>query len=150
VQDLYEVAREIPTIFVAMEKETGYSVSSTVRDVLSFTAQCNTDRKYMNKYHRWQIPLTPAAATTCHKAQGITSKAGVVLLPCSTVPWARGLEYVGMSRATELNKFFLLRHLRQDHFSTSKEHNLRAFNQATLIRNEYKRLRKRHNNDVLL
>ena len=59
-------------------------------------------------YYRWQLPLTPAAAITAHKAQGITAKYGVVYKPTffsgspKAKPHTRGLEYVAISRCPDI------------------------------------------------
>ena len=117
-----------------MEKESGYSVHATLRDVIPFTQIC-TDKKYLGKFNRYQFPLKPAFATTVHKAQGITAKAGVVLLPSEGRQFVRGLAYVGISRATAIVKLCLLRCLRPDHFTFGENST-----EANSIRNEYKRL----------
>ena len=73
-------------------------------------------------YYRWQLPLKPAAAITTHKAQGITAKFGVVYAPSTkSKPFARGLEYVAISRCPDINKLFLLHHLRESHFNSYQE-----------------------------
>ena len=73
-------------------------------------------------YYRWQLPLTPAAAITTHKSQGITAKDGVVyepsaLLTKSSKPHTRGLEYVAISRCPDISKLFLLKPLKAEHFN---------------------------------
>ena len=63
------------------------------------------------EFYRYSLPLAAASATTCHKAQGITAKNGVVLDPSDVYSHSRkqwtfptGLEYVGASRTTSLDK----------------------------------------------
>lgn len=78
----------------------------------SFTSLIACGQKFL----RHQIPLELAFASTIHKAQGITCSAGVVLYPSPTTPRQLGLEYVGLSRATHLNRVFLMDLLRKEHF----------------------------------
>ena len=129
-----EKDRIISAILVQMEKPTEYSVSSEQPNVLPFTPLTCKDKKYLGKFHRAQIPLRPAFATTTHKAQGITAKHGVVLLPSAGTPFCRGLAYVGISRATHLHKLHLLRNLRIDHFTSGT-----TCKATTAIRKEYAR-----------
>jgi len=130
----YVQDRVIAAVLVQMEKPTEYSVSNEQPNVLPFTPLCCADKKHLGKFHRSQIPLRPAFATTTHKAQGITAKHGVVLLPSAGTPFCRGLAYVGISRATNLQKLYLLRSLRIDHFTSGPK-----CNATTAIRTEYER-----------
>ena len=71
VNIMHEEVHEIPIVFVQLEKETGYSVNSTTHNVIPFSAVCQIDKKFLNKYHRWQLPLKPASAITVHKSQSL-------------------------------------------------------------------------------
>jgi len=117
-----------------MDQDTPDSCCSCP-NILPFTYINNTDHNYLHKYTRSYIPLEPAFASTTHKAQGITSKEGVVLVPSVGTPFCRGLAYVGMSRATEIDKLFLAGFLRPDHFLAGID-----AKEPSYIRNEYKRL----------
>ena len=134
---MYEEVREIPTVFVKMDKDSVYTVSTTQANVITFTAQCNIERRYLQgNYQRWQLPLVPASATTVHKAQGTTAKSGVVFRPSDNEPFARGSEYVAISRVTEIENLFLLGGLKPSQF---KSHH----NERQRIINEYERLRSK-------
>ena len=129
--------REIPTVFVKMDLPIGYSISVTIPNVIPFVAITSDDDIYKKKYHRWQIPLEPAFASTTHKMQGATAKFGAVIEPSAKRPFARGLDYVAASRPTELAKLTLLAPLTVNHFT--------AFPQERHhIREEYIRLRNMH------
>ena len=72
-----------------------------------------------NIFYRWQMPLTPAAAITVHKAQGLTAKFGIVYCPTNKVKsFTRGLEYVAISRVQSFNSLWLLNILRESHFTS--------------------------------
>ena len=45
---------------------------------------------YRKHYHRWQIPLEPAFASTTHKMQGTGAKFGAVIDPSEKKTFARG------------------------------------------------------------
>ena len=49
---------------------------------------------------RWQLPLILAYSITTHKSQSITAHNGIVYEPSKAKPFARGLPYVAISRAT--------------------------------------------------
>ena len=53
---------------------------------------------------RWQIPLILAYSITTHKSQSMTAHNGIVFEPSKTKPFARGLPYAAISRATDLDK----------------------------------------------
>jgi len=55
-----------------------------------------------------------------HKSQSIVSHNGIVYEPSKKSPFTRGLPYVTISRATDLNKVALLSLIRTDHFITDK------------------------------
>jgi len=55
------------------------------------------------------IPLKPANANTVHKAQGCTAKHGVALyLANRDFTFSRGLAYVALSRATSVDKIYIV------------------------------------------
>ena len=65
---------------------------------------------------RWQIPLILAYSITTHKSQSMTAHNRIVYEPSKTKPFARGLPFVAIWRATDLDKVALLSVLRPDHF----------------------------------
>jgi ATP-dependent exoDNAse (exonuclease V) alpha subunit len=115
---------EIPIVFVKMDD-----------DILAIAVASNPDTtvKYDKKYHRWQIPLKAAYATTTHKMQGSTAKGNCVTMPSENKPWCRGLDYVANSRAKDITKLFLLRPLRESNFTSHSA-------QRNRIDDEYTRL----------
>jgi ATP-dependent exoDNAse (exonuclease V) alpha subunit len=124
---------ETPIVFVQMDENNGYSITNNDLTIIPFTAQCDETAKIDKNYHRWQIPLRAAFATTTHKMQGSTAKGNCVTLPSENSPWNRGLDYVANSRAKDLTKLFLLRPLREANFTSHKEERI-------LIDDEYARL----------
>jgi hypothetical protein len=50
----------------------------------------------------------PAFACTTHKIQGSTASSGAVIERSMKKPFTRGLDYVAVSRPTDLSKLFLL------------------------------------------
>lgn len=125
--------KELPVVFVQMDNDVGYSIIPSIPNVVPFTEQCDQTEKYLRVYHRWQIPLEASFATTTHKMQGSTVKGNCVTIPSLKSPWARGLDYVANSRATELSKLFLVRPLRKENFNS---HDI----ERNKIRDEYHRL----------
>lgn len=75
------------------------------------------------KYYRWQLPLVLAAAINTHKVQGISAANGIVMKPTPSdkFPYARGLEYVALSRCTNISNdnLILLQPLTIKHFKGS-------------------------------
>ena len=67
-------------------------------------------------YMRWQLPLILAYSITTHKSQSMTAHNGIVYEPSKNKPFARGLPYVAISRATDIEKVALLSPIRPDHF----------------------------------
>ena len=65
---------------------------------------------------RWQLPLILAYSITTHKSQSMTANNSIVYEPSKNKPFARGLPYVAISRATDLEKVALLLPIRPDHF----------------------------------
>ena len=129
--------REIPTVFVQMDLPIGYSISSTTPSIIPFVAVTTEADTYNKYYHRWQLPLEPAFATTTHKMQGATEKYGAVVDPNPGTPFTRGLDYIAVSRPTELNNLTLLAPLTPAHFNG-------YIPERHLIRTEYDRLRSLH------
>jgi hypothetical protein len=126
--------REIPIVLVQMDNTIGYSIFADKLNVIPFSAICQGD-KYCKNYHRWQLPLEPAFACTTHKIQGTTASFGAVIEPSIKKPFARGLDYVAVSRPTELSKLYLLGPLTDTKFTAfPKERND--------IKNEYIRLQE--------
>ena len=69
---------------------------------------------------RWQIPLIVAYSITTHKSQSMTAHNGIAYEPSLLNPFTRGLAYVALSRATEIEKVTLLSPLRTDHVIADK------------------------------
>ena len=65
---------------------------------------------------RWQFPLILAYSITTHKSQSMTAHNGIAYEPSKNKPFARGLLYVAISRATYVEKVALLLPIRSDHF----------------------------------
>lgn len=116
-----------------MDDNNGYSITTNNLTIIPFAAKCDETVKYDKNYHRWQIPLKAAYATTTHKMQGSTARGNCVTMPSENKPWARGLDYVANSRAKDLTKLFLLRPLRESNFTSHLA-------ERTLIDEEYARL----------
>ena len=57
---------------------------------------------------RWQLPLILTYSITTHN--------GIVYEPSNNKPFARGLPYIAVSRATDIEKVALLLPIRPDHF----------------------------------
>ncbi len=67
-------------------------------------------------YMPWQLPLFLVYSITTHKSQSMTAHDGIVYEPSKTKPFARGLPYVPISKATDLDTVALLSAIRPDHF----------------------------------
>jgi ATP-dependent exoDNAse (exonuclease V) alpha subunit len=124
----------MPIVFVEMDDNNGYSITSNDKTIIPFTAQCDVSTKIDKEYHRWQIPLRAAFASTTHKMQGSTARGNCVTMPSESSPWLRGLDYVANSRAKDLTKLFLLRPLREINFTSHVA-------ERNLINDEYIRLK---------
>ena len=107
----------LPMVFVKMDLPIGYSISQTIPNIIPFVAITTVEDKYSKNYHRWQITLEPAFASTTHKMQGATARFGAVIEPSAKKPFARGLDYVATSRPTELKLLTLLAPLTIKQFS---------------------------------
>ena len=94
---------------------------------------------------RWQTPLIVAYSITTHKSQSMTAHNGIVYEPSISSPFTRGLPYVALSRATDLDKVSLLSAIRNDHFISNK---FLAENET--IANFYSLLKKNYSTDVAL
>jgi ATP-dependent exoDNAse (exonuclease V) alpha subunit len=103
-----------------MDKYTGTQISTDVEkhNIVPFTECVNEEplRVDGTSYMRWQLPLILAYSITTHKSQSITAHHGIVYEPSKAKPFARGLPYVALSRATDLDKVALLSAIRPDHF----------------------------------
>jgi len=97
--------RELPIVFVKMDKYTGIEISPDVdkQNIVPFTECVNEVPLTVNgtSYMRWQIPLILAYSITTHKSQSMTAHNGIVYEPSKTKPFARGFPYVAISRATD-------------------------------------------------
>ena len=72
--------------------------------------------------------------------QGARAKHGAVVDPSPGTPFTRGLDYVAVSRPTELKKLILFEPLTPAHFDGYIE-------ERHLITTEYNKLRGLHTND---
>ena len=75
-----------------MDQTIGYSISTTIQHVIPFVATTTEDDIYREHFHRWQIPLEPAFASTTHKMQWTAAKFGAVIDPSEKKPFAIGLD----------------------------------------------------------
>lgn len=131
------VNREIPVVFVRMDKYTGIPLLASDPCVVPFSEIANmTSFKVHGKsYTRWQLPLALASAITTHRAQSLTARDGVVVDPSDGHLFARSLAYVSCSRATELSKILFTGMLTHAHFESHPEERVK-------IAAEYDRLRR--------
>ena len=72
--------KEIPIVLVKMDDNIGFSICTTMTNVIPFGEMCDDRIKYKNDFHRWQLPLRAASATTTHKMQGSTVHGNCVTL----------------------------------------------------------------------
>ena len=77
-----------------------------------------------------------------HKSQSMTAHNGIVYEPSKNKPFARGLPYVAISRATDLEKVALLLPIRPDHFI-----NKNFIAENIKINEFYNNLNKKFNSD---
>jgi hypothetical protein len=73
----------------------------------------------------------------------MTAHNGIVYEPSMNSPFTRGLPYVALSRATDLEKVSLLSAIRKDHFISNK---FMAENET--IANFYSSLKKNYSTDI--
>lgn len=130
------VNREIPIVFVRMDKYTGIPLSKSDPRVVPFseTTSITTIPAHGNRYNRWQLPLALASAITTTRAQSLTAHDGAVVEPSNASPFTRGLTYVSCSRATDLSKILFTNRLLHCHFESHPE-------DRKMVSDEYKRLR---------
>ena len=127
-----------PVVFVEFPlmkvKGRAFNKSDILKKTVPITMEASRETFRVDNinYYRWQFPLTPAAAITTHKSQGITAKDGVVFQPSEGTPHTRGLEYVAISRCPDISKLILLNGLRNKHFEN---------NEIRLINDCYTKLR---------
>mmetsp|Transcript_16691 Transcript_16691/g.28000 ORF Transcript_16691/g.28000 Transcript_16691/m.28000 type:complete len:952 (-) Transcript_16691:144-2999(-) len=128
--------REIPIVLVDVPSYRGPPLFRDAPTVVPFVEEASRNTFLQRNYHRWMLPLTPAAAITTHKAQSCTAHNGVVLEPTAPnrMPFARSLEYIQLSRSPSLELVSLLLPLRASLFTSHND-------QRTHIANEYVRLR---------
>ena len=112
--------RELPIVFVKLDTYTGTQLSTDVdkQNIVPFTECVHETKLTVNGTHymRWQLPLILAYSITTHKSQSMTAHNGIVYEPSKNKPFARGLPYVAISRATDIEKVALLSPIRPDHF----------------------------------
>jgi hypothetical protein len=143
------INRELPIVFVKMDKYTGKQLSNNEdrQNIIPITEYVDDITLKVNGIHymRWQIPLIVAYSITTHKSQSMTAHNGIVYEPSIRSPFTRGLPYVALSRATDLDKVSLLSAIRNDHFISNK---FLAENET--IANFYSLLKKNYSTDVAL
>jgi ATP-dependent exoDNAse (exonuclease V) alpha subunit len=129
-----------------MDKYTGTQLSTdiTKQNIVPFTESVNEVSLTVHGTHyvRWQLPLIVVYSITTHKSQSMTAHNGIVYEPSKKSPFTRGLPYVAISRATDLDKVALLSPIRTDHFITEK---FKAENDT--ITTFYKNLKIKFNTD---
>ncbi len=132
--------REIPIILLEMDDDIGYSISKEIPNLIPISKICS-DTKIKGKYFRFQLPLNMAHCSTTHKRQGVTAKNGAVIRPTeyNSIPFARGLEYVQLSRARKLEDIYIIGNkLHKNHFQCHNK-------ERELIAREYQRLEQYKN-----
>jgi hypothetical protein len=132
---LEDCQRELPIVLVRMDgtdESFPYTCYNNVSRLVPISAIANDARISFGgrSYARWQIPILPAHARTGHSIQGFTSYYGVVNDVGSN--FFAG-EYVALSRATEIERVYLLKALTEKHFLGHDAYRL-------LVHREYKRL----------
>ena len=108
-----------------MDKYTGAQLSTdiTKQNIVPFTESVNEVSLTVHGTHymHWPLPLIVAYSITTHKSQSMTAHNGIVYDPSKKSPFfTRGLPYVAISRATDLDKVALLSPIQTDHFITDK------------------------------
>ena len=116
--DDFREQREIPVVFVQMDNDNGYSINDLIPNIVPFTEYTETTEIWEKLYHRWQLPVVPAAGITTFKMQGSTVNGNCVTNPSMKCPRTRGLDYVANSRVTEMSKLFLLSPLMEANFTS--------------------------------
>jgi hypothetical protein len=132
---LEDYQRELPIVLVRMDgtdESFPYTCYDNVSRLIPICAIANDARISHGGrcYARWQLPIKPAHARTGHSIQGYTSYDGVVNDVGSS--FFAG-EYVALSRATEIEKVYLLRALSENSFLGHDKYRLS-------VHQEYKRL----------
>jgi hypothetical protein len=127
--------RELPIVLVQMdgtEESFPYTCYNKVPRLVPICAIANTSRLSAlgKKYARYQIPILPAHGRTGHSVQGYTAFDGVVDDVGSQ--FFAG-EYVALSRATDIQKVFLLNPVQEKHFTCYPDY-------RKLVHEEYLRL----------
>ncbi len=107
-------------MFVKLDTYTGTQLSTDVdkQNIVPFTECVHEIKLTVNGTHymRWQLPLILTYSITTHKSQSMTAHNGIVYEPSKNKPFARGLPYVAISRATDIEKVALLSPIRPDLF----------------------------------
>lgn len=129
----------IVVVFVQMDEDVGITCDISDTPVPNLVPFVRLASKFPIKEEmkRSQFPLLLAFARTTHSAQGITAKHGVVMhpmMPTGSI-FARGLEYVMISRACRIEDVFLMDALFPIHFKNKKFEK-----SCARIRAEYERL----------
>ena len=129
----------IVVVFVQMDDDIGITCDKSATPIPNLVPFVRTPciEKLKSVFFRLQFPLLLAFARTTHSAQGITAKHGVVMYPTMNIGkiFARGLEYVMISRACRIEDVFLMDPLLEIHFNNKKF--IRSIDR---IRAEYVRL----------
>ena len=100
----------MPIAFVKLDRYTGTQLSTDVdkHNIVPFTECVNEIRLMEHTILAYSI--------TTHKSQSMAAHNGIVYEPSKNKPFARGLPYVAISRATDLEKVALLLPIRPDYF----------------------------------
>jgi hypothetical protein len=132
---------EIPVIFVKMDKvdatiDINPVEGQRIKGIIPFVAESTKDQTVKangRSFHRIQLPLLLAHASTVHKFQGLTAVSDIVIEPAERVFVIRR-DYVALSRATDIERIFLSKQVRSKNFSSHSD-------KRQLVAREYCRLR---------
>jgi hypothetical protein len=129
--------REIPIVLVQMDgdddDENAYSCNKNIPRLVPFVP-ITGEARVKNQYLRQQLPLLLAHARTSHTLQGLSANDGVVLDPGSM--FFAG-DYIGCSRATDINKLFLLSPISEKNFSSHPEYRMKVNKFYTFLRDKF-------------
>ena len=132
---------EIPVVFVKMDRvdatiDNNPEEGKRKKGIIPFVAESTKDQTVKangRSFHRIQLPLLLAHASTVHKFQGLTAISDIVMEPAERV-FAMGGDYVALSRATDIERIYLSKQVRAKHFTSHSD-------KRQMVASEYRRLR---------
>ena len=140
----------MPIVFVRIDKYTGKQLSNDEdrQNIIPITEYVDDISLKVNGIHymRWQIPLIVAYSITTHKSQSMTAHNSIVNETSINSPLTRGLQYVALSRATDLDKISLLSAIVRQKIILFQTN----FWQNETIANFYSSLKKNYSTDIAL